>query len=173
MRPQIVIFKWNLERRVMIPLPRFHNVCGRQFEDGKDYPMDVHQERSRASHNQYFAAVNEMFINLPEKTAKQFPTSEYLRKWALVRTGWYVEKNFACKTEGHARNLASFIRKVDDYAVIAIKGDVVRVFEAKSQSIPAMGKEDFEKSKHDVLDLVSSMVGVTATQAKRQAGRSA
>jgi hypothetical protein len=179
---QTVIFKWEDARGVMVPLPRFGNVCRRQYVDGEEYPLDVHMERSTASHNQYFAALTELYNSLPESVSiitvedvsmPRWPTSEHFRKWCLIKTGWYVEKNFACASAGHARNLAAFVRKVDEHAVITLRQDVVSVFEAKSQSRAAMGKEKFEASKRDVIDLATSLVGVTKTEAMRAASKPA
>ena len=67
-----------------------------------------------------------------------------------------------------AMKMAAFSRKLDDYAEIkVIKHDGVwflRIREAKSQSRASMGKEDFEKSKRDVLDVLAGTIDVTRKQ---------
>lgn len=162
----------------MVPLPRFGNVVARQFVEGEDYKLVIHEDRSMASHNHYFASVQDGFDNLPEKIAARWPSSEHLRAWCLIETGWFDEKEFDCDTERQAKMLSSFIRTERAFARISVHGNresgwKVIVRTAKSQSIPAMGKDAFQRSKTDVLDLVSSMVGVTTGDLKRNAGRSA
>lgn len=181
MRMLPVVFTWTDAalpgtgevRKVMIPHVRYGKTAARQFADGEDYPMVVLEARSRASHNQFFAAVNDAWHNLPENIAVRWPTGEHLRKWALVQTGWFDEKNFECDTAGHAQRLAAFIRKVDEYAMILVHGKQVIVRDAKSQSAAAMGKDQFEKSKRDVLDLLGTMTGTTRVELNKNAGRSA
>ena len=149
MRP--VVFNWvevsipetGELRRAMVPQLRYLNVAKRQFADGHDYPMVVLEARSRASHNQFFAAVDDAWHNLPEEIAARWPTSEHLRKWALVETGWFDEKFFDCDSPAKAKNLAVFIRSVDTFGVILLHKNKVIVREAKSQSAAAMGKESF------------------------------
>lgn len=158
--------------KAMVPLARYGNVCARQFMENEEYPMVVLEARSRASHSHFFAALHDGWSNLPE-TEKRFPTPEHLRKWALCHTGFCVEKNFVCETPSHARRLAAFIRSIDTYGVITLQGNVVRIFEAESQSAAAMGKEKFQASKKAILELIESMVGVDPGTLKKQAGRGA
>lgn len=164
-------------RHAMVPQVRYVNVAKRQYHDREEYPMVPLEARSRKSHNAYFAQVNEAFDNLPEPLAPRWPTSEHMRKWLLIETGWFDEKEFDCDTEIMAKRLATFIRVQDSFARILIhkmaKGFKLIVRRAKSQSIDSMSGTDFEKSKNDVLGLASSMIGVTTTELKRNAGRSA
>lgn len=162
----------------MVPLPRFGNVVARQFAEGEDYTLVIHEDRSMASHGHYFASLKDGFDNLPENIAARFPSVDHLRSWCLIQCGWFDEKEIECETERQAKMLAKFIRTERDFARISVHGNkeigwkvIVRV--AKSQSMASMGKDQFEKSKSDVLDLVSSMVGVTTGDLKRNAGRSA
>lgn len=179
MRP--VVFDWVWAalpasgelRMVMLPQGRYEKVARRQFAENESYPLVVLEARSRASHNQFFAAVDDAWHNLPENIAVRWPTAEHLRKWALVQTGWFDEKNFDCDTAAHAQRLAAFVRKVDEYALIIVHGKQVIVRDAKSQSAAAMGKELFEKSKRDVLDLLATMTGTSRATLNKEAGRSA
>ena len=92
------------ERRLaMVPLPRYGNVCKRQYEEGCEYPMVPLEARSRASHNAYFAQVHDAFQNIPESIAARWPTEEHLRKWSLVETGWFNESEIDCADEKGAR----------------------------------------------------------------------
>ena len=172
-RMQPVVFTWDGERRVMVPDPRFHNVCGRQYEHGEEYALELVEERSMASHRQYFAAVHEGWQNLSEENAKHFPTSEHLRKWALVQTGYCTETDFVADSEKEARKLIGYLRRLNAYSVIKLGGNVVKVFDPESQSTHAMKKARFEQSKKDVLDLIASMARTTRPQLMKHGGRSA
>lgn len=166
--------------RAMVPLPRFGNVCGRQYHDGEEYSLTPLEARSRSSHNHYFAAVHDGYQNLPEKIAARWPTEEHLRKWLLIETGWFDEKEFTCPDEDFAKKLGAFVRTENEYARISIHRPtgnhdhwkvIIRV--AKSQSAQAMSKEPFEKSKRDVLDLLEALTAVPRGTLMREAGRSA
>ena len=168
-----VIYNWDGERRVMVPQTRFINVCNRQFEHGEEYLQAVVEERSQASHNQFFAAVHDGWMNLNEESSKHFPTDQHLRKWALVQTGYCVETDFVCDFKAEAMRLAAYIRKDHEYSVIKVSGSLVKVFDPESQSKAAMKKERFEQSKKDVLDLIATMARTTRPQLTKNAGRSA
>jgi hypothetical protein len=182
-RIQPIVFVWRevdlidgdgvaVRVKAMVPLVRYGNVAARQFTDGEQYPLAPIEERSMASHSQFFAAMNEYFKNLPEKIATRWPTVNHFRRWCLIETNWFDEKEFELTSEKHARALATFIRTEDEYARIAFRGGTkVIVRRAKSQSLAAMGKADFEKSKKDVLDLAESLVGAPVRTVMKNAGK--
>ena len=158
---------------VMVPLPRYGNVCKSQFTLDEEYTLGTVEKRSMASHNHFFAAINEGFKNLPENISARWPTSEHLRKWLLIETGWFDEKEIECASETHARRLQTFVRVEDAYARIYRRGSMVIIRKAKSQSRQAMGTEPFQKSKTDCLDLLEEMVRVPKGTLMREAGRAA
>lgn len=150
---------WDGE--AMRPLARFAKRCDQEFVVGECYAVSVEHERSQASHRQYFAALNDAWLNLPE-TDERFPTSEHLRKWALIQCGFCDERSAVFQSAEDARKAAALIAPADDYAVVVHSGPVVKVYTAKSQSVRAMGKDDFQKSKQAVLELVSNLSGTGA-----------
>jgi len=183
-RAQPIVFEWKaldvlqeggeiIQTWAMVPSARYANVAKRQFGDGGEHVLEESQERSKASHSQYFAALNDYFHNVPEKMAARWPTAEHFRKWLLVEAGWFDEKEFEMLSEKHAKGLATFIRTEDVYARIHVNGKKVIVRRAKSQSMKAMGKEDFEASKRAVLDLAEQLVGVPKGTVMKNAGRAA
>jgi hypothetical protein len=155
----------------MIPMPRFRKQCDQQFVVGEEYPMTILEARSRNSHNHYFASVHDAWKNLPEDIATDFPSDQHLRKTALCKTGWATMKNFVCETPEHARQLAMFCRSVDGYAVIELRGNIVRIFEAVSQDAANMGREDFQKSKDDVLNWIATLIDVKPAELRREGAR--
>ena len=126
-----------------------------------------------ASHRAYFAAINEGFKNLPHSYAARFPSADFLRRWLLIECGWCEEKEFECVSPKHAKALRTFIRTEDAYVRINSHPTIVIVRKAKSQSLAAMGKNDFEASKRDTLDLLESMVNVPKGTLMREGGMSA
>lgn len=168
MKIKPVIFVWRevdvvkvdgdiVRARVMVPLPRFNPVCAQQFALDAEYPMQIVEPRSMRSHNHFFASLHEMWDNLPEEVAKRYPTAEHLRAWALVEAGFYTEKYYECDSPAKAKYLARIIRAHSEMAIIKVSGDVVRVFDPKSQSVAAMGNEEFKASKEAVLDIVQAL----------------
>lgn len=153
----------------MIPEARFMPLCDRQFVVGENYPLLPVELRSMASHNHFFAALHEAWSNLNEDDAKRFPTEEHLRHWALIHTGFCHEKVLPCEKTSLAKNVAALVRTSDPYAVIILKGAVVKVLTAKSQSLAAMGNEEFKDSKEKVLDLVATMARTTPKELAKEA----
>ena len=164
-----VAFRWDGE--AMLPLhPR---IADKQYVVGEIYRLEPREERSQASHNFYFASIAEAHANLNDDLAERFPTPDALRKFALIRAGFRDERSIVAASKAEALRLAAFIKPMDAYAVVTVKDAVVVVYTAKSQSIKAMGKEDFEKSKAAVLDIVAQMIGTTAPTLQKNAGRAA
>jgi len=184
MKAQPIVFEWKaldvlgeggevVQTWAMVPVPRYQNVARRQFGDGGEHIMEESAERSRASHSAYFAALHDLFQSIPENIAARWPTETHFRRWLLIETGWFEEKEFDLLSEKHARALGNYIRIEDEYARIAIRGTKVIIRRAKSQSLKAMGAADFKQSKKDVLDLAEQMVGVPRGAAIKNAGHAA
>jgi len=157
----------------MTPHPRFKALCERQFSPGEEYVLAVPEFATTASRNHYFAVLHDAWMNLPEEDAKRFPTSEYFRKWLLVKVGFAKENSIVCDSARDAKNLAVTARSLDPYAVIVVSGKIVKIYTAKSQTAASMGKEEFQASKSAVLDLAAEMIGTTRDALAKKAGRAA
>jgi len=55
--------------------------------------------------------------------------------------------------------MGSYMQRRDEYAVIVVRGSIVREYTAKSQSVAAMNKQEFQRSKKDVLEYVEGCLG--------------
>jgi hypothetical protein len=154
-----MVFRW--EGDVFMPLRRFAKACDAEFTIGELYRLEAVAERSAKSHSHYFACVADAWANLPDDQAAQFPTSEHLRKWALIKAGYRDERSIVCASKAEAQRVAAFIKPMDEYAVVVVREAVVLVLTAKSQSTKAMGGKDFQDSKTKVLEILSDLVGVT------------
>lgn len=142
------------------PVPRHAKECDRRFTVGERYFLDEIQERSVASHRQFFAAIREGWMSLPDGIAERFPTPEALRKYALIRRGFRDERSIAAASRAEALRIAAFIRPMDEFAVVTVAGTVVTVFTAKSQSYRQMGKVEFQRSKQEVLEFIDDLLSV-------------
>lgn len=142
----------------MVPLrPK---LADRDFTIGEAYHLEVVEERSAKSHRHYFASLNEAWQNLPDTALERLPTSEHLRKFALIKTGYHDSKSIVASSKAEAQRLAAFVRPAEEFVIITVEGATVTVFTAKSQSQKAMGKEMFQASKDAVLSYVSDLIGV-------------
>ena len=154
------------------PLKRFQKACDEVFVIGERYTLEEVKGRSQRSHNHYFASVHEGWLNLPEATAERFASSEHLRKWALVRTGFHDQRSIVANSKAEALRIAAFIRPMDEFAIVVVSECTVTVYTAKSQSKKAMGGDVFQKSKQAVLELIATMIGTDA-QTLRENGETA
>lgn len=155
------------------PLPRFAKRCDGYFVVGETYSLVEHQERSHATHAHYFAMVNEAWRNLPEDQAERFPTAEHLRAWALIQAGFRDEETFVASSKAEASRIAAFIKPMDLYSVVIVKGNVVTRLKARSQSYRAMDRKMFADSKEKVLAILADLIGVNRETLSRNAGQAA
>lgn len=154
-----LLFQWTGDS--MVPVGRFARECDQHFTVGERYTLVTQEDRSAASHRHYFALVTEAWRNLPEEIAERFPTSEHLRRYALIRAGFADQRQIVASSRAEALRLAAFVRPMDEYAVVAVDGTVVTVWTAHSQNMRSMGKERFKASKDGVLHVLGQMIGVT------------
>lgn len=143
---------------------RWGLVADKYFVVGAVYNLDVREERSQRSHAHYFATINEAWNNLPERIARRFGTPDHLRRYALIRAGFYDERSFACGSSEVARTIAVEMKRMDTYAFVVVRDTVVIVYNAKSQSMRAMGAKEFQRSKEGVLAILADMLRVTQKQ---------
>lgn len=149
-------YRW--EGDVLRPLrPR---VADEHLTVGEVYTLVPHEERSQASHNHYFAAINERWQSLPDDLMAEYPTAEHLRKKMLIRAGYADERSIVCASKAEAQRVAAFIRPMDAYAIVDAREAVVRVYTAQSQSMKAMGKQSFQASKDAVLSAINDLLGI-------------
>lgn len=166
-------FIWT-EDEVFVPATPMALVrCQKTFAIGARYMLAESQERSGKHHRYFFAALNEAFQNLPADRAAQFPSMEHLRRYALIKAGYCDSHVLVCDSEAEAEKVAKFMEPLDEYGIVLAKGDTVVRYTAKSQNYRSMNKEDFRRSAEAVLDVVSSMIGLSREQLEENAGRSA
>lgn len=156
---------------VFRPLGRFSEIAARHYGAGEIVNLAPVEDRSEVSHRHEFAWLREAWANLPEGLGEVYPSSEALRKRALIATGWCTTQDYVCGSRAEAARWAANLRReLDEYALVIVSEAVVRVFRARSQSRGKMNKEDFQASKAAVLEWVSQLIGVTPEQLTRGQG---
>lgn len=167
----LIVCQWDGEH--FVPLKRFAKQCDRDFVVGEIYRLEEINERSANSHRHYFSAIAEAWDNLPDDLAERFQTPDHLRRYALIKSGYHDERSIVTASKAEALRVAAFIKPMDPYAVVAVSEAVVRVYTAKSQSYRAMGKDEFQRSKTAVLEIVSAMIATSQQALSDNAGRAA
>ena len=160
-------FVWDGE--AMSPATAFWaRKADEQFVVGERYRMVEENERSTNSHNHEFAWLHEAWTNLPDHMLDQFPSAEHLRKFALIAKGHCLLVQHPCATAAEAERLAAILRPYDAYALVKVRGAVVSVYTAVSQSKRSMGGPEFQRSKQDIIDYVAGLLGVDAETLEKQ-----
>ena len=152
---------------------RVKEQCDAEYVIGRSYRLQTVEERSEASHRHFFAALHEAWANLPADLSERFPTSERLRKFALIKSGFATQRQIVASSRAEALRLAAFVAPMDEYALVETRGAVVTVWEAESQSMRAMGKKRFAASKDAVLGFCASLIGVEPETLREEAWRNA
>lgn len=150
--------QWTGE--AFVPVERCRSIAEETFSPGAAYWLNVEPERSEKTHRHEFGWVREAWKNLPENLTDLYPTSEHLRKRALITAGFYTEKIIDAGTNAAALRFAAYAREEDEFAYVMVRGPIVVVRKAKSQSHRAMGGPDFQRSKSAILDVISALIGV-------------
>lgn len=164
-------YRWTGD--VWEPLKGWGSVCDREYVIGEVRRLADYEERSAASHSHYFAALHTAWQNLPEGQAERFPTAEHLRKWCLIKAGYCDQRTIVAGSKAEAQRIASFVRPLDEFALVVATEATVTVYTAQSQKHSAMGRKAFGESKNAVLDIVSAMVGVDVGELRKNAGQAA
>ena len=124
------------------------------------------KQRSAQSHNHQFAAINDLWANLPASHAgaPYAASADAFRKHGLIERGYCDVDTISFDSREAAMKAAPFIanlaRKAHGYALTVVRGPLVVCHTPHSQSYKAMGRDLFHKSKADVLDWAQCLLGV-------------
>lgn len=151
----------------------WQRIADKHYAIGEIRNLVPEEQRSRISHNHQFAEIGDAWRTLPEHLAERFPTADALRKHALIKAGFATITEHVCDSAAEAQRLAAVIASLDPYSVTEIRRNIVRHLRAQSQSLRAMGRQDFQRSKQACLEIVAEMIGVSATTLSANVGRAA
>ncbi|MBD9519326.1 hypothetical protein IB262_05385 [Ensifer sp. ENS02] len=168
------MFRWTGEELVPVNR-RWQSLADRHLVVGEEYYLAEHNDRSMNTHRHYFASVAEAWRNLPEHFAGLpfTESAEHLRAYALIRTGYCDAHTIVCSSKAEASRMAAFIRPIDGFSIVDVKEATVTRYVAKSQSMKAMDKQEFQQSKAAVLDFLDDLIGVERGTTHRNAGSAA
>lgn len=152
---------WRWSGDSMEPLSRFRKECDTEFVIGEVYLLEKYEERSGVSHRHLFASVATAWQNLPDDVGIPFASPDALRKYALIKAGFCDCNTLVCSSNKEAQKVAAFIRPIDGFSIVAVNGSSISHYTAKSQSMKAMGKAEFQRSKDEVLRILAEMLGTT------------
>ncbi|GGD11822.1 hypothetical protein [Aureimonas glaciei] len=153
-----LVYQWDGE--AMRPIsPFLAKQADRQFVIGERYRLAEEQERSAKSHSHEFAWLKEAWENLPERYANDFPSPEHLRKRALIDAGFYDEQIADAGSNAAAIRMARFIGSREEFSVCVVRGPLVIVRTAKSQSRRTMKADEFQRSKTAIMEVVADLLG--------------
>lgn len=169
--PSPLAYRWDGE--AMVPLPRFHNEANAQFVVGAMYRLVEESERSQLSHDHQFAWLTEAWRNLPDELAELYPSPNHLRKRALIEAGYFDETVVDAGTSAAAIRVAAAFRAREEFSHVVVRGPMVAIRTAKSQSRRAMKAPEFQASKTAILEIVAGMIGVAPDELERNAGQAA
>lgn len=145
---------------------RMARVADDQHGRGEVVMLEVVKPRSMASHDHFFAVVQEAWETLPESETR-FPTAEALRSWALCKAGYCDVETFVASSKKQALELAAFVRKGNVW--VTIDGPRVIRLTPQSQSMKAMGAKVFQESKSKCLEVIAGLLDTTPDQLARAA----
>lgn len=153
--------------------------CVDQLKLGEIVAFEIQRDRNMASHRHYFAAINQAWANLPEWVldAPYAKSAETMRRHALIVGGFADAEVVDAGAPAVAERIASMMKrdgdKVAGYCIVQVRGQVVTRFTAQSQSVKAMGRDEFERSKRSVLDWCSAQIAVNLADLSDAAERGA
>jgi hypothetical protein len=156
---------WNGQAMI----PARPQAAAKAFVEGRRYWLEEASERSWISHRHEFAWIGEAWANLPENLADLYPTPEHLRKRALIQAGFYDETIIDAGSKAAALRMAAYARGADEFAAVFVRGPLVIVRKAKSQRMHGhdrMPKDEFERSKAAIMEVIAEMIGVSPERLK-------
>ena len=129
------------------------------------------KQRSQQSHSHQFAAIHDLWANLPLRhaNAPYAASAEAFRKHGLIATGHCDVETIAFEDHDSAKAAAPAIARLarskqdskgTRYVLVVVRGPLVICSTPHSQSYKAMGKDVFHQSKADVLGWGEEMLGV-------------
>lgn len=152
------------------PLKHCQKECDRLYTVGERYRLAEMQERDMVKHARQFAFIADAWDNLPERFAGEpwAQSPEHLRRFALIKTGCCNTETFPCNSRAEAMRWATQLRSDNEYAIVTIRGTTIYRFTAMSQSLRAMGAEQFYASRKKVMAFVAELIGTDAETLSRQ-----
>jgi hypothetical protein len=114
----------------------------------------------------FFATIRDVHNNLSDELRERFPSSETLRKQALIAAGWCDTMTVLCGTKAAAPGIAAAFKSKDPYCVVMVRGDVLQVMTAKSMSRRSLLKPQFVEISQAAYDWIERQTGIDGRQSE-------
>ena len=108
-----------------MPVPTCRE-CGCILDDSYDH--------SDPARRRYFAHIRDVWDSLPDHRRELHLTPKHLRKWALVKAGYCDTNIVNCGSKRAAIEVAAMAKRLDTFCVTDIRGSVVVIHTALSQT---------------------------------------
>lgn len=167
-----ILYKWDGD--VMRPFGARHaKEADTQFTIGCAYRLETVPQHSQASRAHQFAVLNELWNQLPERLADEYPSPTHFRRALLIDAGLYNETVVDLGSNAKALQVAAIMRADNEFAKVVVRKGVVVRRVAKSQKEAAMNPREFQQAKTKILELAQALIDVSPATLEREAGRSA
>lgn len=123
-------------------------------------------EATDASRRHMFAVLNKAFQSLPESLHDLYPNMDALRKRALITAGFYEETEISGATPAQSGQLVTSLRRQNSLSHVRIEDGVV--YQRTAKSIKDMERDEFERAKQAIFEIVAELIGVTVDELTRQ-----
>lgn len=136
--------------------------CQHNLHPWEHVTLTIWRARTKRTHNHQFAWLHDALENLPEKYLDEpwAQTEDHLRKYALIRTGYFNCQTIPVDSREEAMRWATILREMDSYCIVVARDDVVYRYTAQSQKMKEMGRDRFQKSKQAILEFIAGLIGV-------------
>lgn len=149
--------------------------CHDNLRVGETVGFEVEKDRDPKAHRHQFAWVKTAWENLSDEhlDAPYARSPDALRKHALVATGFCDVATYDLGAKATAERLAPVLEadgtKVHGYCIVQVRGPIVTRITPKSQSVRAMGGDEFKRSKAAILDFIAGLINVNPDDLRRAA----
>lgn len=117
----------------------------------------------------FFASIRDSFDSLSDEHRRRFPSSEVLRKTALINAGWCDVMTVVAGSKASAPGIKAALEAIDRYCIVDVRGDVLTVYRARSVSRRALLKKEFVAVKQKAFDWIYRTTGIDPDKANERA----
>ena len=110
----------------------------------------------------FFAQLRDVHGNLSDEHRRRFPSSETLRKHALIAVGWCDVMTVLAGSKAAAPGVAAAFHSKVPHCIIDIRGDVLTIYTARSMARRALLKKPFNDVASKVWDWIYRETGIDA-----------
>lgn len=116
------------------------------------------------SRRRFFAAIRDIHASLPDALRQRFPTSEVLRKQALIAVQWCDVATIVAGSKKAAPAIAAFLKMKDPYCLIQERGEVLTIYTARSMSRQALKGREFHTVTDAAFAWIEEQTGINPNQ---------